>query len=122
MNSGAPIIFADCQIVFGDNATLLGDILKKDTAHASTTQDPQGVDPKFKTEKAKAIFKKLAENGYTHTEGSSYVWDVSQAEYGYMVYIVSDLLISSILLPTESCGWSLELYFRMLRVWRVLQR
>lgn len=28
----------------------------------------------------------------THTEGSSYVWDVSQAEYGYMVYIVSDLL------------------------------
>lgn len=91
-NSGAPIIFADCQIVFGDNATLFGDILKKDTAHASTTQDPQGVDPKFKTEKAKTIFKKLVENGYTHTEGSSYVWDVSQAEYGYMVYIVSDLL------------------------------
>lgn len=90
-NSGASFIFTDCQIVFGDNA-ILGDILKKDTAHASTTQDPQGVDPKFKTEKAKAIFKKLAENGYTHTEGSSYVWDVSQAEYGYMVYIVSDLL------------------------------
>lgn len=64
-NSGAPIIFADCQIVFGDNATLFGDILKKDTAHASTTQDPQGVDPKFKTEKAKTIFKKLVENGYT---------------------------------------------------------
>lgn len=60
-NSGAPIIFADCQIVFGDNATLFGDILKKDTAHASTTQDPQGVDPKFKTEKAKTIFKKLVE-------------------------------------------------------------
>ena len=91
-NSGASFIFTDCQIVFGNNATLLGDILKKDTAHASTTQDPQGVDPKFKTEKAKTIFKKLVENGYTHTEGSSYVWDVSQAEYGYMVYIVSDLL------------------------------
>ena len=59
-NSGASFIFTDCQIVFGDNAKL-GDILKKDTAHASTTQDPQGVDPKFKTEKAKAIFKKLAE-------------------------------------------------------------
>lgn len=84
LNSGASITFSCCQIVIGNNA-ILGDILKKDTAHASTTQDPQSVDPKFKTEKAKAIFKKLAENGYTHTEGSSYVWDVSQAEYGYMV-------------------------------------
>lgn len=72
-NSGASFIFTDCQIVFGNNATLFGDILKKDTAHASATQDPQGVDPKFKTEKAKAIFKKLVDNGYTHTEGSSYV-------------------------------------------------
>lgn len=93
LSSGASITFTGCQIVFGNNA-ILGDILKKDTAHASTTQDSQGVDPKFKTEKAKAIFKKLVENGYTHTEGSSYVWDVSQAEYGYMVYIVSDLLNS----------------------------
>lgn len=91
LNSGASITFTDCQIVIGDNAKF-GDIQKKDTAHASTTQDSQGVDPKFKTEKAKAIFKKLVENGYTHTEGSSYVWDVSQAEYGYMIYIVSDLL------------------------------
>lgn len=91
LNSGASVTFSCCQFVIGNNA-ILGDILKKDTAHASTTQDPQGVDPKFKTEKAKTIFKKLVENGYTHTEGSSYVWDVSQAEYGYMVYIVSDLL------------------------------
>ena len=91
LNSGASVTFSCCQFVIGNNA-ILGDILKKDTAHASTTQDPQSVDPKFKTEKAKTIFKKLVENGYTHTEGSSYVWDVSQAEYGYMVYIVSDLL------------------------------
>ena len=37
-NSGASFIFTDCQIVLGDNA-ILGDILKKDTAHASTTLD-----------------------------------------------------------------------------------
>ena len=43
LNSGASITFSCCQIVFGDNA-ILGDILKKDTAHASTTQDPQGVE------------------------------------------------------------------------------
>ena len=91
LSSGASITFIDCQFVNGDNA-ILGDILKKDTAQASTTQDSQGVDPKFKTDKAKTIFKKLVENGYAHTEGSSYFWDVSQAEYGYMVYIVSDLL------------------------------
>lgn len=91
LNSGGSITLTDCQIVIGDNA-ILGDIIKKDTAHTSTTQDTQDVDPKFKTEKAKTIFKKLVEYGYTHTEGSSYVWDVTQAEYGYMVYIVSGLL------------------------------
>lgn len=52
-NSGAPIIFADCQIVFGDNATLFGDILKKDTAHASTTQDPQALTPNSRLRKRK---------------------------------------------------------------------
>lgn len=34
----------------------------------------------------------LTEHKYIHTEGSWYVWDRTQAEYGYMVYIVSDIL------------------------------
>ena len=91
LGGGAVINLTDCQIVLGDNAKL-GDICEKEHAHASTAPDFQAVDPKFKTEKAKAIFRKLEENGYIHTEDSSYVWGVSQAEDGYMVYIVSDLL------------------------------
>ena len=91
LGGGAVINLTDCQIVLGDNAKL-GDICEKEHAHASTAPGFQAVDPKFKTEKAKAIFRKLEENGYIHTEDSSYVWGVSQAEYGYMVYIVSDLL------------------------------
>lgn len=34
----------------------------------------------------------LTEHKYIHAEGSWYVWDRTQAEYGYMVYIVSDIL------------------------------
>lgn len=58
-NSGASFIFTDCQIVFGDNA-ILGDILKKDTAHASTTQDPQGVDPKIQDGESESYFQKVS--------------------------------------------------------------
>lgn len=79
----------NCQFIFGGHAQM-GDF--KQSPSASVEPQDRVVDSKLKSEKAKECWKRLVQNKYCHVEGSTYVWDATQVEYGYMVYIVSDIL------------------------------
>lgn len=46
----------------------------------------------MQTDEAKAVWRKLVDAQYCHVKEAGYEWDASSEEYGYMVYIVSDLL------------------------------
>ena len=87
------VTILNCSVVIGSNAQV-SDFLQNTAASTPNLKVDQEikVDPRLKTEKAALIWKTLTENKYIHTEGSWYVWDRTQAEYGYMVYIVSDIL------------------------------
>lgn len=80
----------NCQIVFGGHAQM-GEF-QQNAKSASTENHGQEVDPKLKSDKAHEIWRALVKNKYCHAQGSTYVWDATQVEYGYMVYIVSDIL------------------------------
>jgi len=60
---------------------------KNSTAPASAETWQQ-----MQTDEAKAIWRKLVDAKYCHVQEGGYIWDTTQADYGYMVYIVSDLL------------------------------
>lgn len=79
----------NCQIVLGNNAQM-GDLMQNPSA--SVEPQNQVVDSKLKSDKAKELWKRLVKNKYCHVDGSGFVWDATQVEYGYMVYIVSDIL------------------------------
>lgn len=121
LGGGAVINLTDCQIVLGDNAKL-GDICEKEHAHASTAPDFQAVDPKFKTEKAKAIFRKLEEMDISiqktllmfgaYLRQSMVIWSI----------LFQIFWILSILHPIVFCGRYLEAFFLMLRAWRKRRR
>lgn len=87
------VTILNCSVVIGSNAQV-SDFLQNTAASNQNLKVDQEikVDPRLKTEKAALIWKTLTEHKYIHTEGSWYVWDRTQAEYGYMVYIVSDIL------------------------------
>lgn len=87
------VTILNCSVVIGSNAQV-SDFLQNTPASTQNLKVDQEikVDPRLKTEKAALIWKTLTEHKYIHTEGSWYVWDRTQAEYGYMVYIVSDIL------------------------------
>ena len=87
------VTILNCSVVIGSNAQV-SDFLQNTAASTQNLKGDQEikVDPRLKTEKAALIWKTLAEHKYIHTEGSWYVWDRTQAEYGYMVYIVADIL------------------------------
>lgn len=87
------ITMLNCSIIVGSNAQM-SDFLQNTSASTQNPKQDQDmeVDPRLKSEKAVGLWKRLVDNKYIHAEGSWYVWDGTQAEYGYMVYIVSDLL------------------------------
>lgn len=82
--------FHNCQFVFGGHAQM-GEFLQN-LKSASTQNQEHDIDPKLKSEKAKEMWRLLVEHNYCHVEGSVFVWDATQVEYGYMVFIVSDIL------------------------------
>lgn len=51
-----------------------------------------GMWKQMQTDEAKAVWGKLVDAGYCHVQEAGYIWDATQAEYGYMVRIVSDIL------------------------------
>ena len=83
---------SNCQFVITNEATLGNFYAQLAASGKQTTEEMQKLDPKLKSQKAVDMFKKLVENHYCHVQGSCYVWDGKQADYGYMVYIVSNLL------------------------------
>lgn len=85
------LTITNCQIVIGDN-TQMGNLLQSSSASNQNHEEDLEVDAKLQSEKAVGIWKRLVEHHYSHVEGSMYVWDATQAEYGYMVYITSDIL------------------------------
>lgn len=83
---------SNCQFVITNEATL-GDFYAQQAASSrQPINEMQSLDPKLKSEKAIAMLKKLVENQYCHVQGSCYIWDGKQADYGYMVYIMSGKL------------------------------
>lgn len=83
------LTITNCQFVFGGNAQM-GEF--QQNTSASTENQDQEVDPKLKSDKARELWRLLVKNNYCHAQGSTFVWDATQVEYGYMVYIVSDIL------------------------------
>lgn len=83
---------SNCQFVITNEATL-GDFYAQSAASGKqSNNEMQKLDPKLKSEKAVDMLKKLVEYQYCHVQGSCYIWDGKQADYGYMVYIVSNVL------------------------------
>ena len=85
------LTITNCQIVIGDN-TQMGNLMQSSSASKQNHEEDLEVDAKLQSEKAIGIWKRLVDHHYSHVEGSMYVWDATQAEYGYMVYIASDIL------------------------------
>lgn len=82
----------NCQIVIANDAEM-GDFYSQSAASGKqSANEPLELDPKLKSDKAVALMQRLVSNQYCHVEGSCYVWDGKQADYGYMVYIVSNTL------------------------------
>lgn len=82
----------NCQFVFTNDAEM-GDFYAQSAASSKQpTNELQEIDPKLKSDKAVAMLQRLVDNQYCHVEGSCYFWDGKQADYGYMVYIMSNTL------------------------------
>ena len=81
----------NCQIVITNDAEM-GNFYAQSASSKQSNDEILGLDPKLKSEKAMAMMNKLVEYQYCHVEGSCYVWDGKQADYGYMVYIMSVML------------------------------
>lgn len=86
------LMMVNCQINI-DNQGTIGDFNSQEApASKKPIDDSQDLNPKLKSEKAKTLLKRLVDNQYCHVQGSCYVWDGKQADYGYMVYVMSDTL------------------------------
>lgn len=83
---------SNCQFVIANEATLGDFYAQSATSSKQPNNEMQELDPKLKTEKAVGLLNKLVENQYCHVQGSCYYWDGKHADYGYMVYIVSNML------------------------------
>ena len=82
----------NCQFVFNHDAEM-GDFNAQSPASSKqSTNKMQNLDPKLKSDNAVTLLKRLVEYQYCHVQGSCYVWDGKQADYGYMVYILSSTL------------------------------
>lgn len=81
----------NCQIAVGNNAQM-GNLMQNPSASTQNQDNKMEMDPRLQSEKAKMMWRQLVDHKYIHAEGSWYVWDASQVEYGYMVYIVSQNL------------------------------
>ncbi len=84
--------FTNCQIVITNDAEMGNFYSQSAASSKQPTDELQEVDPKLKTDKALALLRRLVDNQYCHVEGSCYIWDGKQADYGYMVYIMSNTL------------------------------
>lgn len=84
---------SNCQIVIANDAEL-GHFYAQPAAASSkqTENDSMELDPKLKSEKALILLQRLVDHQYCHVQGASYHWDGKQADYGYMVYILSTIL------------------------------
>lgn len=92
LKSTGNLTITNCQIVITTEANLGHFYAHPAASSEKPNNEEDGVDPKLKSDKAVAMIKRLVEYQYCHVEGSCYFWDGKQADYGYMVYIVSNVL------------------------------
>lgn len=82
----------NCQIVITNDAEMGNFYAQNAASSKQSTDELQKIDPKLKSDKAVAMLQRLVDYQYCHVEGSCYFWDGKQADYGYMVYIMSNTL------------------------------